>query len=79
MWKKGTALVPSFVAFAVIGLLEPHFGRLVDYDFTASMEDDLDDIANGERESTPWLTRFYFGAPDAQPADAVARRRPPPA
>ena len=63
VFKKGTALVPSFVAFSVIGLLEQHFGSLVDYNFTASMEDDLDDIANGERESTPWLTRFYFGAP----------------
>jgi DNA topoisomerase-1 len=70
VFKKGTALVPSFVAFSVIGLLEQYFGRLVDYNFTASMEDDLDDIANGERESTPWLTRFYFGAPDAGP-DAV--------
>ncbi|MDX6244193.1 MAG: topoisomerase, partial [Frankiales bacterium] len=70
VFKKGTALVPSFVAFSVIGLLEQYFGRLVDYNFTASMEDDLDDIANGERESTPWLTRFYFGAPDLA-ADAV--------
>ncbi|MDX6257866.1 MAG: topoisomerase [Frankiales bacterium] len=65
VFKKGTALVPSFVAFSVIGLLEQYFGRLVDYNFTASMEDDLDEIANGERESTPWLTRFYFGVPDA--------------
>jgi DNA topoisomerase-1 len=64
VFKKGTALVPSFIAFSVIGLLEQYFGRLVDYNFTASMEDDLDEIANGERESTPWLTRFYFGAPD---------------
>jgi DNA topoisomerase I len=70
VFKKGTALVPSFVAFSVIGLLEQYFGSLVDYNFTASMEDDLDDIANGERESTPWLTRFYFGAPDLA-ADAV--------
>ena len=51
VFKKGTALVPSFIAFSVVGLLEQHFGRLVDYGFTASMEDDLDDIANGERES----------------------------
>jgi DNA topoisomerase-1 len=63
VFKKGTALVPSFIAFSVVGLLERHFGRLVDYNFTASMEDDLDDIANGERESTPWLTQFYFGDP----------------
>ncbi|CAO5257112.1 type I DNA topoisomerase [Frankia sp. AgKG'84/4] len=61
VWKKGSALVPSFVAFAVVGLLEDHFGRLVDYRFTASMEDDLDDIAAGTAASTDWLTRFYFG------------------
>jgi DNA topoisomerase-1 len=62
VWKKGSALVPSWTAFAVIGLLERHFGELVDYGFTASMEEDLDGIANGEREMVPWLTRFYFGA-----------------
>ena len=67
VFKKGTALVPSFVAFSVVGLLEQYFGSLVDYNFTASMEDDLDEIANGQRESAPWLTRFYFGAPDLDP------------
>ncbi|MGH8944182.1 MAG: type I DNA topoisomerase [Acidimicrobiia bacterium] len=61
VWKKGTALVPSFVAFGVVGLLEKHFSQLVDYSFTASMEDDLDRIAAGEEESVPWLTQFYFG------------------
>ena len=61
VWKKGSALIPSWTAFAVIGLLERHFSELVDYGFTASMEEDLDGIANGERESVPWLTRFYFG------------------
>jgi DNA topoisomerase-1 len=61
VWKKGSALVPSFVAFAVVGLLEQHFGRLVDYGFTASMEDDLDEIAGGSEEAIPWLRRFYFG------------------
>jgi DNA topoisomerase I len=61
VWKKGTALVPSFTAFAVVGLLERYFGDLVDYGFTASMEDDLDEIAAGREESLPWLTRFYFG------------------
>jgi len=61
VFKRGTALVPSFTAFAVVGLLEQHFGRLVDYGFTASMEDDLDDIANGQRERVQWLTDFYFG------------------
>jgi DNA topoisomerase-1 len=61
VWKKGTALVPSFTAFAVISLLEQHFAHLVDYAFTARMEDDLDDIATGEGEMVPWLTEFYFG------------------
>ncbi|HWA67537.1 MAG TPA: type I DNA topoisomerase [Mycobacteriales bacterium] len=61
VFKRGTALVPSFTAFAVIGLLEQHFTRLVDYGFTASMEDDLDGIASGETRSAEWLTRFYFG------------------
>ncbi|MET0700721.1 MAG: topoisomerase C-terminal repeat-containing protein, partial [Mycobacterium sp.] len=59
--KKGSALVPSWVAFAVIGLLEQHFGRLVDYDFTAAMEDELDQIASGNERRTNWLNNFYFG------------------
>jgi DNA topoisomerase I len=59
--KKGSALVPSWVAFAVIGLLEQHFGRLVDYDFTAAMEDELDEIASGNEQRTNWLNNFYFG------------------
>ena len=62
IFKKGTALVPSFVAFAVVTLLERHFPHLVDYAFTARMEDALDDIASGEAERVPWLRRFYFGA-----------------
>ncbi|MEU7133103.1 type I DNA topoisomerase [Streptomyces sp. NPDC046261] len=61
VFKKGTALVPSFLSFAVVNLLEKHFGRLVDYDFTASMEEDLDRIARGEAQAVPWLRRFYFG------------------
>lgn len=61
--KKGTALVPSWTAFAVVSLLEQYFSRLVDYGFTAEMEEDLDGIARGEQEGLPWLTRFYFGAP----------------
>ncbi|MFD7510204.1 type I DNA topoisomerase [Streptomyces sp. NPDC059853] len=61
VFKKGTALVPSFLSFAVVNLLEQHFGRLVDYDFTAKMEDDLDRIATGDAEAVPWLRRFYFG------------------
>jgi DNA topoisomerase I len=59
--KKGSALVPSWVAFAVTGLLEQHFGRLVDYGFTAAMEDELDEIASGNEQRTNWLSNFYFG------------------
>jgi DNA topoisomerase-1 len=59
--KKGNALVPSWVAFAVVGLLEAYFESLVDYDFTASLEDDLDQIASGQENRTRWLTEFYFG------------------
>ncbi len=59
--KRGTALVPTFLAFAVTRLLEQHYGRLVDYDFTARMEDDLDRIAAGDEERVAWLTRFYNG------------------
>ncbi len=61
VWKKGTALVPTFTAFAVVSLLERYFSDLVDYAFTAHMEDDLDSIANGQEETLPWLSRFYFG------------------
>ncbi|MFE2275722.1 type I DNA topoisomerase [Streptomyces sp. NPDC059454] len=72
VFKKGTALVPSFLSFAVVNLLEKHFGRLVDYDFTARMEDDLDRIARGEARAVPWLKRFYFGegASNGDAADA---------
>jgi DNA topoisomerase I len=62
VFKKGTALIPSFVAFAVVTLLEQHFERLVDYDFTAQMEEALDEIARGEAARVPWLRRFYFGS-----------------
>ncbi|MFG1797360.1 type I DNA topoisomerase [Nocardia sp. NPDC049149] len=61
VYKRGSALVPSWVAFAVIGLLEEHFGRLVDFDFTAGMEDDLDAIAGGREQRGNWLSSFYFG------------------
>jgi DNA topoisomerase-1 len=61
VFKKGTALVPSFLAFAVVNLLEKHFGHLVDYDFTAQMEDVLDKIAQGEAERVRWLQTFYHG------------------
>ncbi|MFD4700722.1 type I DNA topoisomerase [Streptomyces niveus] len=72
VFKKGTALVPSFLSFAVVNLLETHFGRLVDYDFTARMEDDLDRIARGEAQSVPWLKRFYFGTEDDSDGAAAA-------
>jgi DNA topoisomerase-1 len=72
VWKKGQALVPSWIAFAVVGLLEHHFGRLVDYDFTAAMEDELDSIAQGAQQRTDWLSGFYFGADQASEG-SVAR------
>lgn len=72
VYKRGSALVPSWVAFAVIGLLEDHFGRLVDFDFTAAMEDDLDAIAGGREQRGNWLTSFYFGG-DHGAQGSVAR------
>jgi DNA topoisomerase-1 len=74
VFKKGSALVPSFLAFAVVTLLERHFSELVDYEFTAQMEDALDEIARGEAERVPWLKRFYFGA---TPAGGVPGKLPP--
>jgi DNA topoisomerase-1 len=62
--KQGTALVPTLKAFAVVGLLEEHFGDYVDYDFTALMEEDLDKIAGGQEQMVPYLDRFYFGVDD---------------
>ena len=62
VWKRGSALVPTFTAFSVVRLLEQHFSDLVDYTFTARMEDELDNIATGDEEVQPWLRRFYFGA-----------------
>jgi DNA topoisomerase-1 len=59
--NRGSALIPTWLAFAVTRLLEEHFGSLVDYDFTASMEEDLDRIAGGEEHRAEWLARFYFG------------------
>jgi len=62
--KRGSALVPTFLAFAVTRLLEDHFAHLVDYNFTASMEDGLDEIASGNANMKQWLSRFYFGGDD---------------
>ena len=61
VYKRGRALVPTFLAFSVTGLLETHFTKLVDYDFTASMEEDLDKIASGEAGRVDWLRDFYYG------------------
>jgi len=80
VWKKGSALVPSFTAFSVVNVMEGHFPNLVDYAFTAKMEDDLDKIANGAEEAEPWLTRFYFGegGEDGEPGlkEKVSTRLP---
>ena len=64
VWKKGQALVPTTDAFAVVSLLEQHFEHLVDYEFTARMEDDLDEIAGGRQQRVPWLRKFWFGNGD---------------
>jgi DNA topoisomerase I len=61
LWKKGTSLVPTWTAFSVIRLLEDNFESLVDYEFTADLDNDLDSIARGELKKVDWLTAFYFG------------------
>jgi DNA topoisomerase-1 len=63
--KRGQALVPTWMAFSVVRLLEEHFADLIDYDFTAALEDDLDAIARGEQKRVEWLHSFYYGS-DAQ-------------
>jgi DNA topoisomerase-1 len=75
VWKKGQALVPTWTAFAVVRLLEEHFDALVDYDFTAAIDEDLDAIARGDRSKDKWLKRFYFGDTgdgDTEPISAEA-------
>ncbi|HWM22788.1 MAG TPA: type I DNA topoisomerase [Ilumatobacteraceae bacterium] len=67
VWKKGQALIPTWTAFAVVSLLEQHFDDLVDYEFTAKIEEDLDAIAAGTGQKDQWLTRFYFGDDDTLP------------
>jgi len=64
--KQGSALVPSWIAFSVVRLLEQHFHDYVDYEFTADMEGDLDKIANGQAVGAAWLKHFYYGE-DADP------------
>ena len=59
---RGQSLVPNWIAFSVVRLLEDYFGDLVEYDFTAEMEDDLDRIADGKADRVDWLTSFYFGS-----------------
>jgi len=61
---RGQALVPNWIAFSVVRLLEEYFADLVEYGFTAGMEDDLDRIAGGEEDRVEWLTGFYFGSTD---------------
>jgi DNA topoisomerase-1 len=72
--SRGQALVPTWLAFAVTRLLEENFDRLVDYDFTASMEEDLDAIAAGQKDRVEWLTRFYFGSAAAEGPDGDGLR-----
>ncbi|WP_309065396.1 type I DNA topoisomerase [Microbacterium sp.] len=62
--KRGQALVPTWLAFSVVRLLEQHFADLIDYDFTAALEDDLDAIARGEQNRVEWLRSFYYGSKD---------------
>ncbi|NCG22823.1 MAG: type I DNA topoisomerase [Actinobacteria bacterium] len=78
VWKKGSALVPSFTAFSVVNVMEGHFPNLVDYAFTARMEDDLDKIAGGFEEAVPWLAKFYFGEEGGEPGlqEKVSKRLP---
>ncbi|WP_148573768.1 type I DNA topoisomerase [Nocardioides caldifontis] len=66
VYKKGTALVPAWLAFSVIRLLEEHFSRLVSYEFTARMEDILDEIAGGRRDRVSELAEFYYGSQDVE-------------
>ena len=70
VFKKGSALVPTFVAFAVTQLLEQHFAEIVSPEFTARMENFLDEVAAGDKDSKPWLSAFYFGGADAVDEDA---------
>ena len=70
MYERGRALIPSWLAFAVTKLLETKFPKYVDYQFTADMENGLDQIAHGQESGRDWLTRFYFGSGDGAAANA---------
>jgi DNA topoisomerase-1 len=72
--SRGQALVPTWLAFAVTRLLEENFDKLVDYDFTAAMEEDLDAIAAGQKDRVEWLTRFYFGSEAVEGPDGDGLR-----
>ena len=69
---RGNALIPSWLAFSVVKLLEEHFDDLVDYQFTAGLEADLDEIAKGQEDSAEWLRDFYFGSTADDGHDAPA-------
>ncbi|MFC8303923.1 type I DNA topoisomerase [Specibacter sp. NPDC057265] len=69
--KQGSALVPSWIAFSVVRLLELHFTDYVDYEFTAGMETGLDRIANGQEEGSDWLKHFYFGGEENKGLQAI--------
>ncbi|MEU5903939.1 type I DNA topoisomerase [Micromonospora sp. NPDC047527] len=71
--KRGQAMIPTFLAFAVIGLMEQHYPRLIDYDFTASMENELDEIAGGDHAAVDFLTAFYFGSSNGAGDQDIAR------
>ncbi len=75
VWKRGSALVPSVMAFATIRMLEDHFTHLVDYAFTAGMEEDLDRIARGTEDRVPWLSRFFHGNGETGLLDLVSPER----
>ncbi|MFF5053993.1 type I DNA topoisomerase [Micromonospora sp. NPDC000663] len=71
--KRGQAMIPTFLAFAVIGLMERHYPRLIDYDFTATMENELDEIAGGDHAAVDFLTAFYFGSANGAGDQDIAR------
>ncbi len=73
VFKRGQAMIPSFLAFAVVGLMERHYPRLIDYDFTASMENELDEIAGGDHAAVDFLTAFYFGTTNGAGDQDIAR------